>query len=111
MNDHARVLSLAAAEAVGEPDTIGRRPEALDVLDALSTDPSLLSAIESVAPGVLGTDPAAEIKRLAEDLATYRDRPLDDAPELIEKLLLVAWLVRQACESGEPTTERSLVTA
>jgi hypothetical protein len=111
MRDHARVLSLAAAEAVGEPDTITRRPEIIDALLSLSSDPALADTVERVAPSALGPDPVSEVKRLADALAPYRECPLDDAPELVERLLLVAWLLNKAISDDQPTSETPALTA
>ena len=105
MRDHARILSIVASEAVGEPDAVSRRPEVIDTLVTLSRDPHLRDIVEGVAPGVL-PDPATDLAQLADALAPYRERPLDDAPELVERLALVAWILAQAT-SDSRTTERS----
>ena len=109
MRDHARILTIAAREAIGEPDTIERRPEVIDSLMALAGDPALPEATQRVAPGRLN-DPGSEMRRLAEDLTPYRDRRLDDAPELVERLLFVAWLLNEAVKDDQPTSEIPALT-
>ena len=83
--EEARLLQLVATEAVEEPDAISRHPEVVDVVSALANRDGLNALF-----GNNGHDPAAFATALAEGLAPYRDRPLTDAPELIEALALLA---------------------
>ena len=94
MDTFARTLSIAAAEAVGEPDVISRRPEVIAALRELAQDPSLPGAVSRVAPEVLEDAPSA-LERLADALEPYRTQPLDDAPELVERLALIAWILQR----------------
>ncbi len=109
MRDHARLLSIAAVEAVEEVDTITRRPEVLDTLTTLANTPELPRIMERVAPGVM-SDPATEVSQLADALAPYRERPLDDAPELVERLAFIAWVLRHAESDDQPTTDSPTLT-
>lgn len=91
----ARFLCLVAGEATEEPDTIQRHPEVVDVLLRLAGSASLPAIFERVIPGVVA-DPAGYVRSLAELVAVYRNEPLDDAPEVVEGLALVAWIVEAA---------------
>jgi hypothetical protein len=110
MRAHARLLSIAAAEAVGEPDTISRRPEVIDALSALADDPAFAEAVERVAPLAM-SDPQGEAARLAQELAPYRTEPLDDAPELIERLAFVAWALNAALGAEQAVESPALTVA
>jgi hypothetical protein len=109
MRDHARILSIVATEAVEEPDTIARRPEVLDALASLSKDYDLPDVVDRISPGAM-SNPAADVAWLAAALAPYRGRPLDDAPELVEKLAFLAWVLNQAVSDDQPTSDSAALT-
>jgi hypothetical protein len=97
MEDHAHVLSIAAAEAVGEPDVISRRPNVIDALRELADDGNLRAEIARVAPEVF-QDVNVEAAELADALEPYTARPLDDAPQLVERLALIAWALQRVAD-------------
>ena len=94
MRDYARILSIAAVEAVEESDTISRRPEAIKALRALAEDSHFPETIERAVPGAM-TDPAQEARDLAAALEPFRHVPLEE-PELIERLAFFAWALSRA---------------
>lgn len=100
----ARLLSLAATEAVEEPDTISRRPEVVDVLADLAKHEELPEAFARAVGGAV-TDPSAYVGALSQALAPYVDAPLDDAPELIEGLAIVAWVLERAASDEGPAPD------
>ncbi len=81
----AQLIRLVAWEASEEPDAIARHPEVVGVVAALAGDADLPAMF-----GSNGHDPAAFVAALADGLAPYRERPLTDAPELIEGLATLA---------------------
>ncbi len=101
--DSTRIIATVATEAVEEPDAIARHPEIVDVLASLSTDAALCEAMERAAPGVM-LDPAAYVQ-LADALGPYRQIPLDDAPELVQALAFLAWVLERAVADTQPTSE------
>ncbi|MDA0184114.1 hypothetical protein OJ997_27645 [Solirubrobacter phytolaccae] len=105
MDHHARILSTAAAEAVGEPDVIARRPEVIEMLRELASDPELPSAVARVVPEVFANI-RGELEQLADELEPYRTEPLDDSPELVERLALIAWALQRANDT-QATSEFS----
>jgi hypothetical protein len=86
LDAQAQFIAQVAREAVDEADAIARHPEIVDVLLELSQEPELL--IEQF--GDTGPDPASFVQALAEGLTPYRQAPLEEAPELITGLALVA---------------------
>lgn len=96
----AALIGLVATEAVEEPDAVARHPEVIDVVAGLAEHPDELNSLF----GGNGHDPAAFVTALANGLVPYKDEPLDDAPELIEGLAVLAMALR-----GErPATEALL---
>jgi hypothetical protein len=103
----ARLLQLAAVEAVEEPDVIARRPEVIDLLEEMASDERIGVTLERVTQGRVD-DPASYMRALAQALRPFRDAPLDDAPQLVEALGFVAWVVRHATDD-QPTAETPAV--
>jgi uncharacterized protein (DUF2249 family) len=90
LTEQTQVVTLVAREVVEEPDAIERHPEIFDVLAELASGDNMDGLF-----GGNGHDPAAFVAALAEGLAPYRTELLDDAPELVEGLgILAAELAR-----------------
>jgi hypothetical protein len=93
--EKAQFIALVATEAADESDAIERHPEIVDVL----TDLSHYAEVPGLF-GANGHDPVAFLKALAEGLAPYRTRPLEEAPELVNGLALVAQTLRHGVSNG-----------
>jgi hypothetical protein len=98
----AQLLGRVAAEAAEEPDTIMRHPEVVDLLESMADDAVTAEQLSRVVPRALN-EPSAYLHSLAGALAPYRDGPLDDAPELVEGLAFVAWVVERIAQDEQPT--------
>lgn len=92
---HAQIVAVVAREVVEEPDAIERHPEIFDALSALARDDRLRGLF-----GGNGHDPVAFVNALVEGLAPYRTELLDDAPQLVESLVLLASELRRASREG-----------
>jgi hypothetical protein len=92
---NVELLAVAAAEVAEEPDTIIRRPEVIEALEALADQGDFVEALERITPGLI-EDPQTWIRSLADALAPYREQPLDDDPSLVARLALVAWVLQSA---------------
>lgn len=103
----AQILRVSAMEAVEEPDTIARRPEVIDVLEALARDAQFCAALARFSDGRV-SDPASYLRALSQALIPYRDTPLDDAPELVEALASVAQALAKALDE-QPTSDTPAV--
>jgi hypothetical protein len=99
----ASILSLVAIEAAEEPDAIERNPEVVDLLEEAADWNDLVELFERVIPGVLDR-PDDFLRALARELAPFRSVPLDDAPEVVLRLALVA-RVFQLADSLESVSE------
>lgn len=109
MSINMSLLATAAVEAAEEPDTIMRRPEVIDVLEDLADQDDLHDVFERVTPGLIA-DPEAWVRTLAQALAPFRQEPLDDQPELVGRLALVAWILQSAA-ALESVSESAVVYA
>lgn len=109
MTTTASLLAVAAVEAAEEPDTIMRRPDVIDALEELAEQDDLREMFERVTPGLIA-DPEAWVKSLADSLAPFRYEPLDDAPELVGRLGLLAWVL-ECAESLVTASESAAVYA
>lgn len=94
--EHVQLLSLVAAESVDEPDVISRRPEVIDALTAIAGYEHLNDHF-----GGNGHDPNGFAAALVEGLAPYRDRPLDDNPEMVQSLTFLAWALQEQRSAEE----------
>lgn len=92
----AEFIARVAHEASEEPDAIEQHPEIVDVLRGLTDDGDHLY----VAFGANGHDPVAFVNALADGLEVYRNRELEDAPELIDGLGFLASTLREHEASG-----------
>jgi hypothetical protein len=109
MTTSMALLARAAVEAAEEPDTIMRRPEVIDVLEDLADQNDVRGIFERVTPGLI-VDPEAWVRALAQALAPFRNEPLDDQPELVGRLALVAWILQSAA-ALESVSESAVVYA
>jgi hypothetical protein len=91
-----QLIAQVATEAVDESDAIERHPEIIDLLNNLADQPTLNEAF-----GSNGHDPAAFVRALAEGLEPYRHAPLEDNPELVANLGLLAQRLREHAQ--QPT--------
>ncbi len=82
----ATLIGRVAYEASEESDAIERNPGIIDALRELAVERQRMH----VAFGSNGHDPEAFLNALADGLEIYRVESLDNAPELIEGLGLVA---------------------
>jgi len=98
--EEARLIGLVATEAVDEPDAIVRHPEVVDVVAALAGQPGLSALF-----GSNGHDPDAFVTALAAGLRPYQEVLLDDAPELVESMALLAQALRGDFDSNGHTAE------
>jgi hypothetical protein len=99
LTEHARTVSMVASEAVEETDTIERRPEIVDLLVAMSEN-GIGAALQRADPDEL-VDPTAYLRELAEALRPYQHAPLDDAPDLVERLAHVAVALNRVASEVE----------
>jgi hypothetical protein len=88
-----RLVSLAATQAVEEPDTITRHPEVVPILRELSQHDELAELFAKGNGHIEALDPAAYVGALSEALMPYLDGPLDD-PELLGELALLASILQ-----------------
>jgi hypothetical protein len=86
-----------------------RRPEVVDVLNELAEAP-LTEVFQRMVPGV-AVDAESCVRALAQALVAYRDEPLDDAPELVEGLAFVAWVLQGAAAGREPSESPAVAYA
>jgi hypothetical protein len=93
--EYARLLVLVAVEAAEEPDAISRRSEVVDILDDLADWDGLGAMFGRVIPDAI-PDPAEYVRSVSAALDPFLDNPLDDAPKVIEPLVLVAWVIQTA---------------
>ncbi len=107
MMSSARLLALVAVEASEEPDAIARHPEVIEVIQELADRDDVGAIFERVIPGVV-KEPASYLRSLASNLDRFRTEPLDDTPEAVENLALVAW-VMEAAASLESVSEFAAV--
>jgi hypothetical protein len=103
----SRLLRLVAVEASEEPDTIARRPEVIDLLEELARDDQITSTLERVTQGRVD-NPAAYFRAVAQALRPYRDAPFDDAPQLVEAVGFLGWVVGRVADD-QPTAETPAV--
>jgi hypothetical protein len=85
-----RFIGQVALEAVDESDAIERHPQIIDVLRELADQPDLNDIF-----GGNGHDPAAFVRALAEGLVPYRTAAMEETPELIQGLALLAQKIRE----------------
>src|SRR4051794_18682077 len=88
----AAILTVTAIQAAEELDALQANPEAVDVLRQLADYDDLPQILN----GHTGTDPAAYVRTLADELEPFQQKPLVSEPELVERLAVVAIAVRDA---------------
>ncbi len=81
-----------AREAAEEMDAVREHPQVIDTLRALAG----YNRMGEVLNGVAGADPQAFVSHLADDLEPFRHRLMDDEPELVERLVVVAAATQRA---------------
>lgn len=91
----ASILSVVATEAAEEPDAIARNPGVVDVLEEAADRDDLAELFERVIPGVIDR-PDEFLRNLAGELAPFQSEPLDDSPEIVVRLALVAQVFQLA---------------
>lgn len=95
ITESSRVLALVAVEAAEEPDAIARHPEVFEVLDELMEWSEIDGLFERVIPGSI-PDAVGYLRSVSESLRPFATAPLSDAPEVVEQLALVSWVVQTA---------------
>jgi hypothetical protein len=88
----AEILTVTAREAVEELDAVREHPEVIDVLREMAGYDDLGAILN----GDGGSDPAAYVSGLADALEPFRQELMDDEPELVEQLIVVADAVQRA---------------
>lgn len=89
---HAEILAVTAREAAEELDAVREHPEVVDALRELAE----YGGLGEVLNGVPGGDPAGYVRGLADALEPFRHELMDDEPELVERLAVVATAVQRA---------------
>jgi hypothetical protein len=89
---HAAILTMTAREAVEELDAVREHPEVVDSLRELAG----FDRLGEILNGASGGDPAAYVLELADGLEPFRQELMDDEPELVERLIVVAHAVQRA---------------
>jgi hypothetical protein len=92
--DQARLVGAVATEAIDEPDAIMRHPEVVDAIAGLAGQHGLNDLF-----GGNGHDPDAFVAGLADALRPYKAEPLNDAPELVQALNVLAVALRGELDS------------
>jgi hypothetical protein len=92
---HAAILAVTAREAAEELDAVREHPQVIDALRELGG----YDRLGDVLNGAAGDDPRGYVRSLADDLEPFREKLMDDEPELVERLITVAAAVQRAAAS------------
>ena len=98
--EQAGLIARVAYEAAEEADAVERHPQVVDVLSSIASEHGDQLY---VAFGSNGHDPVAFVSALAEGLEPYRARPMEDQPELVAGMGLVAQTLKHYAGSGNGT--------
>jgi hypothetical protein len=91
---HAEILAVTAKEAAEELDAVRAHPQVIDTLRELASS----GGVGEILNGSVGSDPEGYLRDLADALEPYRSELMDDEPELVERLALVAAALQRAAE-------------
>jgi hypothetical protein len=89
---HAAILAVTAKEAAEELDAVREHPQVIDTLRELGD----YDRLGDILNGPAGDDPRGYVRSLADDLEPFRQELMDDEPELVERLVMVAAAVQRA---------------